>query len=192
MLSEWLLEAVAAGSWAEQEAPRLLGRAEWGCRLGCGAYRVPSHQLSGTGGSKTPFQHVSSSTGHGKKEAQLAPWGFHFLILSIPILHTQRPISQALHVNVTPSAKLQGCLCNRTLHFQKVVDWCYSFPMAGLGYFFPCNRLWILYIDSKFFSKLCPHNPSEVKADRINLFSHEGEGKREELSNLKWRIQEKT
>lgn len=35
-------------------------------------------------------------------------------------------------VNVTPSAKLQGCLCNRTLHFQKTVDWPWTFPMVGL------------------------------------------------------------
>lgn len=45
-------------------------------------------------------------------------------------------------VNVTPSAKLQGCLCNRTLYFQKVVDWCWSFPTVGLGFFiFPLQSL---------------------------------------------------
>lgn len=89
-------------------------------------------------------------------------------------------------MNVTPSAKLQGCLCNRTLHFQKAGDWCWSFPTVGLG-FFPCSHLWILCIDSKFFSKHCPYNPSEVKADRINFSSHVGKGKREKLSNFRCR-----
>lgn len=124
--------------------PGLLRRAELGCRLGV----QRSHIGSLVQEALRPFS---------TRKQQYRPWeeGGPACTLGISLPYpspspffthkTQLVRPHICNVNVTPSAKLQGCLCNRTLHFQKTVDWCWSFPMVGLvcwfvGFFF----FWVL------------------------------------------------